>query len=94
MDKIFQQDLTKEEKVDGIFIVKLNLMVNHAYNTALYLLINDNPIETGDTIGSIPDGSAQLERWVCRYEESLIQPVREVLDIDTGAYAAGNRHYK
>ena len=42
MDKIFQQDLTKEEKVDGIFIVKLNLMVNHAYNTALYLLINDS----------------------------------------------------
>ena len=23
MDKIFQQDLTKKEKVDGIFIVKL-----------------------------------------------------------------------
>ena len=94
MDKIFQQDLTKEEKVDGIFIVKLNLMVNHAYNTALYLLINDNPIETGNTIDGIPDGSAQPERWICRYEESLIQPVREVLDIDTGAYAAGNRQYE
>ena len=71
-----------------------NLMVNHAYNTALYLLINDNPIETGDTIDGIPDGSAQSERWICRYEESLIQPVREVLDIDTGAYAAGNRQYE
>ena len=71
-----------------------NLMVNHAYNTALYLLINDNPIETGDTIDGIPDGSAPPERWICRYEESLIQPVREVLDIDTGAYAAGNRQYE
>ena len=29
-----------------------SLIVNHAYNTALYLLINDNPIETGDTIGA------------------------------------------
>ena len=29
-----------------------NLMVNHAYNIALYLLINDNTIETGDTIGA------------------------------------------
>ena len=29
-----------------------NLMVNHTYNTALYLLINDNTIETGDTIGA------------------------------------------
>ena len=71
-----------------------NRIVNHAYNTAFYLLINDNPIETGDTIGGIPDGSAQPERWICRYEESLIQPVREVLDIDTGAYAAGNRQYE
>ena len=71
-----------------------NLMVNHAYNTALYLLINDNPIETGDTIDGITDGSASPERWICRYEESLIQPIREVLDIDTGVYAAGNRHYE
>lgn len=52
------------------------------------------PIETGDTIDGIPDGSAQPERWICRYEESLIQPVREVLDIDTGMYAAGNRQYE
>ena len=51
-----------------------NLMVNHAYNTALYLLINNNPIETGDTIDGITDGSAQPERWICRYEESLIPP--------------------
>ena len=29
-----------------------NLIVNHACNTASYLLINDNPIETGDTIGA------------------------------------------
>ena len=71
-----------------------NLMVNYVYNTAFYLLINAEPIETGDTIDGIPDGSAQPERWICRYEESLIQLVREVLDIDTGAYAAGNRHYE
>ena len=71
-----------------------NRIVNHAYNTAFYLLINDNPIEAGNTIDGIPDGSAQPERWICRYEESLIQPVREVLDIDTGAYAAGNRQYE
>ena len=71
-----------------------NRIVNHAYNTAFYLLINDNSIETGDTIDGITDGSAQPERWICRYEEPLIQPVREVLDIDTGAHAAGNRQYE
>ena len=71
-----------------------NQIVNHAYNTAFYLLQNDNPIKNGDTIGGVPDGEAPSEPWVCRYEEALIQPAREVIDIDTGAFAAGNREYE
>ena len=71
-----------------------NQIVNHAYNTAFYLLQNDNPIKNGDTIDGLPDGEAPSEPWICRYEEALIQPAREVIDIDTGAFAAGNREYE
>ena len=64
-----------------------NSVVRHAYNTAIYQFKNNVPIESGNTIEGIEAGS----RWKCQYENSLIQPVREVLDIFTNEFVAGNR---
>ena len=51
-------------------------------------------IKDGDTIDGMNDeGKMTPEvQWICRYEDSLIEPLRPVLDIDTGKYAAGNRN--
>ncbi len=69
-----------------------NWVVNHAYNVASYILENDNPIQDGETVDGIINGGMSSEvKWKCQYEESLIQPVREVIDINMGEYASGNR---
>ena len=70
-----------------------NIIVNHAYCTASYILDNNNPIEAGDPIDAATENgsfSRQLQ-WTCNYENSLIQPSRPVIDICTGKYASGNR---
>ena len=64
-----------------------NAVVNHAYNTAIYQFENDSPIESGHTIDGFEPGS----RWKCQYEHSLVQPVRHVLDVSIGDFAAGGR---
>lgn len=69
-----------------------NWVVNHAYNLAAYLLQNDNPIASGETVDGVVDGEMSREvQWRCQYEQALIQPVREVLDVCMNEYAAGNR---
>ncbi len=69
-----------------------NWVVNHAYNVASYLLENDNPIESGETIDGVKNGEMSREiQWKCEYEEALVQPPRGVLDIHMGAYASGRR---
>lgn len=69
-----------------------NWVVNHAYNVASYILANDNPIEDGETIDGVVDGQMSREiQWKCQYEDALIQPPREVLDIHMGNYASGGR---
>lgn len=69
-----------------------NWVVNHAYNTAAYILENDSPIKDGETVDGIADGAFSRDlQWKCRYEEALIQPVREVLDICMGENASGGR---
>ena len=69
-----------------------NWVVNHAYNLASYLLLNDCPIQSGETVDGVVNGSMSRDvQWKCQYEEALIQPPREVLDVCMGAYAAGNR---
>lgn len=66
--------------------------MNHAYNVASYILENDNPIKDGETLDGIADGEMSREiQWKCQYEEALIQPPREVLDINMGEYASGTR---
>lgn len=73
-------------------------VVNHAYNLASYLLQNDNPIQSGETVDGISTGWMGRKgritpkiQWKCQYEEALIQPVREVIDVCMGRYASGKR---
>lgn len=67
-------------------------VVNHAYNLLLYIYNNNNPIKDGDHIDGIVDGEMSQEvRWNLQYESSMIQPVREVIDVNMGEYASGER---
>ncbi len=70
-----------------------NHVVNYVYNIASYQFGADFPVKSGDTLDSIgADGAMQWEpQWKVQYENSLIQPVRTVLDVNCGQYAAGNR---
>lgn len=69
-----------------------NEVVNHAYNVLSYILDEDNPIKNGDTIDGLLNGQMSQEvQWTVQYEDSLIQPVRTVIDINMGEYASGNR---
>jgi len=55
-------------------------------------LEHDNPIQDGETIDGVADGQMSREiQWKCQYEDALIQPPREVLDIHMGKYASGGR---
>lgn len=69
-----------------------NWVVNHAYCIASYLLSNDNPIKSGDTVDGVADGAISRQvQWKGRYEGALIQPAREVIDIYMNEYASGQR---
>ena len=70
-----------------------NHVVNYVYNIASYQFSEEFPIKSGDTVDSIDDnGVMQWDpQWKSQYEDSLIQPVRTVLDINCGEFAAGNR---
>lgn len=68
-------------------------VVNHAYNAAFYIFDKENPIENGNTIDGITTNGKMDAgiQWSCQYEEALIQPAREVIDICMNEYAAGKR---
>lgn len=69
-----------------------NYVVNHAYNFLSYIFDNANPIKSGDHIDGILNGKmSQDVQWNLQYEESLIQPIREVIDVNMGKYASGIR---
>ena len=69
-----------------------NWVVNHARNLASYILAHDNPILDGETVDGVQNGQMSRNvQWKCHYEEALIQPAREVLDIHMGDNASGNR---
>jgi hypothetical protein len=58
------------------------------YDTAYYVYENGPVIESGNTIAGIEPDS----KWRCQFEESMLKPQREILDVNPGApYAAGNR---
>lgn len=70
-----------------------NHVVGYVYNVLSYQLENDFPIESNDTIDGINQEGMMDQNvpWTCRYEKSLIQPIRDVLDICPKEFAAGNR---
>jgi hypothetical protein len=58
------------------------------FNTALYLAEQGPVIESGQTITGVQPDS----RWRCQFEHSLLEPERELLDLDPGPpWAAGDR---
>lgn len=72
--------------------MKPDAVVNHAYNLLSYIYENENPIKSNDHIDGL-DGNVMSRdiQWNLRYEDSLIQPIREVIDINMGEYASGKR---
>lgn len=70
-----------------------NHVVGYVYNVLSYQLENDFPIESKDTIDGINEEGLMDQNipWTCQYEKSLIQPIRDVLDICPKEFAAGNR---
>jgi hypothetical protein len=58
------------------------------FNTAIYLFENGPVIESGNTVAGVEEGS----KWKCQFENALVAPEREVLDLNPGPkFAAGNR---
>lgn len=58
------------------------------YNSAVYIFENGPVIESGNTIEGHTPGS----KWICQFENSLIEPNREILDLNPGSpYSAGSR---
>ncbi len=69
-----------------------NWVVNHAYNSLTYIYDNGVVINDGDTIGGIVNGNLDSSvKWRCQYEDSLIQPIRDVIDVYMNEYASGQR---
>ena len=70
-----------------------NSVVSMTYDIAMYQFENDLPIKDDETVaGFDADGNIHENiRWKCQYEMALIKPKREVLDVNTGDFAAGNR---
>lgn len=67
-------------------------IVNHAYSVLYYIYEHDNPIDDGQTIAGLENGDMNPDiKWKVQYEDSLIQPVRTVIDINMGEYASGTR---
>jgi len=57
-------------------------------NTAVYIFEKGSVIKSGETVAGIEPES----KWRCQFENSLLEPKREVLDLDPGRpYAAGKR---
>ncbi len=58
------------------------------FNTAFYIFEKGPVIESGQTVAGIEPNS----KWYCQFENSLLEPKREVLDLHPGeSYAAGER---
>ena len=69
-----------------------NHVVQHAYSFLQYIYENNCPIKSGETVDGLKNGVMdESVRWVCHYEDSLIKPQRDVIDICMGEFAAGER---
>ncbi len=69
-----------------------NYVVGHAYSFLEYIYRYSCPIKSGETVDGMKNGKTdESVRWVCHFEDSLIQPQRDVIDIYMGEVAAGER---
>lgn len=69
-----------------------NAVVNHAHNVLLYIYETNCPIKSGETIdGIVGDRMSREVQWKCQFENALIQPARQVIDICMGEHASGSR---
>jgi len=58
------------------------------FNTGVYIFEKGPIIESGQTVEGIEPGS----KWRCQFENSLLDPKRELMDLNPGEpYAAGKR---
>lgn len=58
------------------------------FNIGLYIFENGSVIESGQTVA----GTEPESKWICQFEESLLEPKRELLDLNPGSpFAAGGR---
>ncbi len=70
----------------------VNWVIGHAYDMATYIFENECPIESGHTIGGIKDGIMSPDvMWLCQFEDAIVQPLRQVIDVNMGEYAGGGR---
>jgi len=68
--------------------IKIEIFLSVLY----YIFEHDNPIDDGQTIAGLENGDMNPDiKWKVQYEDSLIQPVRTVIDINMGEYASGTR---
>ncbi len=68
--------------------LEANDVAQFLYDLSLYIFESGDVIEDGHTVEGLESGS----KWRAQHEESLIEPKREVLDINPGKpYAAGKR---
>ena len=66
--------------------------IDYLYSVLYYIFEDDNPIDDGQTIAGLENGDMNPDiKWKVQYEDSLIQPVRTVIDINMGEYASGTR---
>lgn len=67
-------------------------VVRHCFNVVSYIFTGNVDIKDGETIDGLKNGRlSQDVYWHCQHEISMVQPEREVLDIHTNEFAAGNR---
>ena len=67
-------------------------MINYIYSIAFFVMQFGDQIKNGDTIeGLNGDTIDENVLWTCRYEDAMVAPMRAVLDICPGEYAAGER---
>lgn len=66
-----------------------NGVAGNLSSIAMYVAEHGPVIESGHTVPGLNEG----DLWVCQLEDSLLDPKREVLDVNPGPpHAAGNRH--
>ena len=67
-------------------------IVNYIYNIAFFVMQCGDQIKNGDTIDGLNgDTIDENIQWTCRFEDAMVAPMRAVLDICPGEFAAGER---